>query len=245
MCSFGTLFGSLQCMNRMKSSRRPHHPPRTCPTSRSHATEGQLVEWAVAHYRATGRWPDPTSSVVVPEASDRTWLGISLGLQRLGTTREELVDLFAIHSHIDGTLLPPLTPERILDWVGEYLHRQGRLPTRVSGALSFAPGEDWMGIDRCLKHGLRGLSGNSSLRLLVVERRLLAGRSGRKSISLTVPMIRQWASAFKHRHSEWPTKKSGPIREAPGHSWLGVDRALYLGRYGLPVCGGLLSILET
>ena len=55
--------------------------------------------------------------------------------------------------------------------------------------------------------------------------------------ALTVPQILAWADAFRARTGRWPTRKSGPILEAPGENWYQVYRAVQIRRRGLP--GGL------
>jgi hypothetical protein len=42
-----------------------------------------------------------------------------------------------------------------------------------------------------------------------------------------------WADAHRHRTGNWPTRQSGPVREAPGETWAAVDAALRNGNRGL------------
>jgi hypothetical protein len=58
---------------------RPRKPPLTV---------AQILSWADAHQRRTGRWPRTTSGPV-PEAPGENWLGISAALRqaRRGLTR--------------------------------------------------------------------------------------------------------------------------------------------------------------
>src|SRR5437867_792554 len=59
---------------------------------------------------------------------------------------------------------------------------------------------------------------------------------------LTLRQILSWADAFHERAGEWPGRKAGPIREAPGEKWSNVDDALKLGLRGLPG-GSSLAVL--
>jgi hypothetical protein len=43
---------------------------------------------------------------------------------------------------------------------------------------------------------------------------------------LTQKLILGWADAHFERMGAWPVQRSGPIAEAPGETWLGVEMAL-------------------
>jgi hypothetical protein len=58
---------------------------------------------------------------------------------------------------------PPLTIRAILGWADAHFARTGRWPSRESGAVEDAPGENWAAIDTALSHGVRGLYGGDSL----------------------------------------------------------------------------------
>ena len=51
---------------------------------------------------------------------------------------------------------------------------------------------------------------------------------------LTVEQILAWADAYRARTGRWPTARSGPVPEAPGETWSGIDRGLRVGGRGLP-----------
>lgn len=70
----------------------------------------------------------------------------------------------------------------------------------------------------------------SSLRLFASADEQASGP--RADLSLT--HILSWADAYFVRRGQWPTCHAGPIPEAPGESWLGVEAALSLGRRGWP-----------
>jgi hypothetical protein len=55
--------------------------------------------------------------------------------------------------------------------------------------------------------------------------------------SLRVTHILTWADSFHARTGRWLHEKSGPVAEAPGETWAGVNAALRKGLRGLP--GGI------
>ncbi len=65
-----------------------------------------------------------------------------------------------------------------------------------------------------------------------VHRRNVAGKARRPAMSM--PEILRWADEYHDRHGKWPNANSGTIPEAPGESWLHIERALNQGHRGLP-----------
>jgi hypothetical protein len=51
---------------------------------------------------------------------------------------------------------------------------------------------------------------------------------------LTVRQVLAWARAHRRRTGAWPTRRSGPVAEAPGETWSAIDSALGGGHRGLP-----------
>jgi hypothetical protein len=51
---------------------------------------------------------------------------------------------------------------------------------------------------------------------------------------LTVEQTLEWADAHHARTRQWPTKRSGAVRDAPGETWVAIDAALRGGFRGLP-----------
>jgi hypothetical protein len=65
----------------------------------------------------------------------------------------------------------------------------------------------------------------------------------RRRQEVAVSQILRWADAY-HRHAgEWPTLKSGRIRESRGETWAAMDAALRKGLRGLPVGSSLARLL--
>src|SRR5262249_28755033 len=52
-----------------------------------------------------------------------------------------------------------------------------------------------------------------------------------------------WADAHHARTGGWPGGKGGPIAEAPGETWRGVEQALLAGLRGLPGGDTLARVL--
>ena len=50
---------------------------------------------------------------------------------------------------------------------------------------------------------------------------------------LTAKQIVVWADAHNNRTGAWPRCNSGPVRDAPGETWIGIDFALRKGIGGL------------
>jgi hypothetical protein len=70
------------------------------------------------------------------------------------------------------TRKPPLTLPMILEWIDAHKRRNGEWPHMRAGPfLDGYLGDNWRRIDNALKHGLRGLHGDTSLAKPLVEAR--------------------------------------------------------------------------
>src|SRR5262249_50694591 len=138
--------------------------------------------------------------------------------------------------------LPPLTAAQVLAWADAHQQRTGDWPTRDAGPVAGAPGETWMAVEVALSLGRRGLPGGSSL-----ARLLEAGRGARNRMTLpglTAGTILRWARAHRRRTGAWPNAEAGPVLDAPGETWMGVDVALKQGHRGLPGGSSLARLLR-
>jgi hypothetical protein len=61
---------------------------------------------------------------------------------------------------------------------------------------------------------------------------------------LSVEQVLAWADAHRQRAGHWPHAGSGPVADAPGETWAGIDRALCSGRRGLPGGEPLAGLLD-
>jgi hypothetical protein len=134
----------------------------------------QVLRWADAHHRRTGRWPTMDSGPI-PETANESWATVdyaawigSRGLPR-GFT---LARLLTVHRNVRNIgWLPRLTEAKILRWADRHRRRTGAWPDAHSGPITDAPGETWSRVNDALLVGRRGLSGGSSLLRLLAQRR--------------------------------------------------------------------------
>ena len=172
-------------------------------------TEEQILEWADAHHKHTGIWPNQYTGTV-HDAPDETWANINaalrIGLRTLpgGSSLPQLLtEERGVRNHL---ALLNLTNEQILSWADAYHERMGGWPSRDSGAIEEAPGENWSAVNAALHQGCRGFGGGSSLaKLLATERGV---RNINHLPSLTVNQILAWADAHHERTGEWPEAKT-------------------------------------
>jgi hypothetical protein len=126
---------------------------------------------------------------------------------------------------------PALYISQILAWVDAYRKKMGEWPNMYSGYIPGTLEDNWRRIDSALRIGLRSLPGGSSLARLLYEHR------GVRNLGclprLTIKQILGWADAYYEQHERWPTTESGPIDNAPGETWKGIDHALRLGMRSL------------
>lgn len=132
-----------------------HRPPFTVE---------QILQWADAYRRRTGRWPNKRSGEVAPGVED-TWNAVieSLRVGRRGLPGgDNLTNLLAKHR---GVKLP-LTEKQILGWAKAHRKRTGKWPTQRSGAVFESPADTWCGLNMVLRRGGRGLPGGGGVAML-------------------------------------------------------------------------------
>jgi hypothetical protein len=194
----------------------------------------QILVWVDDWHARTGRWPTGRSGAV-PGGGGLTWCVLDRALRKGrgglpgGST---LACLLADRRGVRNiAALPRLIVDEIFAWASAHHSRTGRWPGDDSGPILEMPGETWGGVAHALKYGGRGLSGGSTLN------RLIAKRVGTKNANgpppLSIGGILAWADAFHVRTGRWPNYGSGPIAEAPGETWRGVECALRKGHRGL------------
>jgi hypothetical protein len=141
-----------------------------------------------------------------------------------------------------GYRKPFLTVPQILGWADDYHRRLGGWPRSFSGRIRRTD-ETWLGIDAALRHGTRGLSGDTSLANLLFENR------GVRNIKNLPPVnecqILTWARAHFQRTGAWPSLHRGPISGVPGETWFTIDFALRRGTRGLPGGSTLADLLAA
>jgi hypothetical protein len=218
--------------------RNPYQLPRL--------NRQQILAWADGHQKRTGAWPT-AQSVPVTGAPGETWRALDSAL-RVGLRGLpgglSLARLLAEERGVRNLqALPRLTPGQVLAWADAHYRRTGEWPSHVPFPVEDSSGETWAGLDTALRHGRRGLPGGSSLaRLLAQERGV---RNPKELPRLTVRQIRTWARAHRRRTGDWPTRRSGPVAEAPGETWSAIDHALGQGYRGLPAGLSLSRLLAA
>jgi hypothetical protein len=208
-------------------------------------TEARVLKWADAHRGRTGSWPNSRSGPIA-DAPGETWQAVDHALrkkQRGLTAGISLVQLLVRERGVrTRQYATALTETQILAWARAHRQRTGAWPNFRSGPIPEAPGETWRAVDMALRGGYRNLAGGSSLARLLAERR---GVRNRTSLPILRPkQIVAWAKAHHQRTRTWPHSESGPIADAPGETWKGVDMALRGGYRGLPGGSSLRRLLH-
>ncbi|MEX0714654.1 MAG: hypothetical protein WD278_20115, partial [Pirellulales bacterium] len=130
----------------------------------------QILAWADAHSKRTGRWPIKSSGAI-PGTGGETWRGIDFALRqgkRGLPGGSSLPRLLAERRCVPNRLaMGPLSIEQILAWADAYFERSGRWPNTTSGPVAELPGVTWNAIHKRLVKGRLGLPGGSSLRRLL------------------------------------------------------------------------------
>jgi hypothetical protein len=227
----GSSLGRLLAMERLAEVRSP-------------LCEEQILAWADAHYRRTGRWPR-SEPVAILEAPHETWSGISLSLYcgRRGLPGGSSLPrlLMARRQVRSRGHAPPLEIHQILEWADAFRARTKRWPTPRSGPICEAPGESWHSVSNALQKGQRGLPGGSTIARLLVEQGRM--RHAWHASPLTIEQILQWADAFHAQTGEWPKSTSGSVPGEPRQQWSSIEQALRIGHRGLPGGSSLFRLL--
>ena len=138
---------------------------------------------------------------------------------------------------------PPLSVPQILAWADAFFERKRRWPFVLDGRIREAAEETWQSVDNALRAGYRGLTSGSSLRRLLSEHR---GARNRKALPPhSIARILAWADAYQARTGRWPNQNAGPVAEAPGETWQGIDNALHSGIRGLPGGSSLVRLFSS
>jgi hypothetical protein len=212
--------------------------------SLAHLSRKQILSWAKAHFRRTGKWPT-TASGPIAEAPDETWAAVDAALNQGGRGLKggsSLARLLAQYrlkpNHLD---LPPLSKKKILAWVDAHHQRTGQWPNTNSGPVVDAPGERWDVVDNALRQGHRGQPSGSSLLQLLAKKPGV--RNPLHLPDLTKEKVLIWVESHFEWTGSWPKYNSGPIVDAAGESWAGVDSAFRHGKRGLPGKSPLAKLL--
>lgn len=210
-------------------------------------TADAILAWADAFHAAAGRWPTRHDRRVGLTGTGETWSGLDAclkgrhrGLNAGSSLALLLRDRRGRRHH---SYPPTLTVTRILEWADAYRNRTGDWPGQADGPIPDAPGESWAAIEFALREGIRGLPGGSSVaQLLAAERGV---RNHLALPALTPATVLDWADAHHTRTGDWPGQATGPVIDAPGETWAGIDAALRVGVRGLPGGSSLARLLAA
>lgn len=208
-------------------------------------TTQTILKWADSHRQRTGMWPTIESGAVQSTPGE-TWRAIEKALRngtrglRGGSSLARL--LYRSRGvPIKHRRQPPLSIEQILAWADAFHERTRKWPNVKAGAIPEARGETWGTVQIALNQGKRGLSGGSSLAMLLAKHRGV--RNVQDLQTLTIKQILAWADAHFQRHGVWPAKNGGPIDDTLGDTWAAVNMALSHGGRGLPGGSSLAQLL--
>jgi hypothetical protein len=204
-----------------------------------------ILLWADAEHIRSNTWPTQSTGPVA-DAPGETWTKVNDALASGGRGLpgdSSLAKLLAQERGVRNRKgLPSLTHEIILAWADADYKRTGEWPERDSGPIEDAPGETWANVNAALHAGFRGLAGGSSLARLLDEHRGV--RNSQQLPALSDAQILAWADAHYERNGNWPRVLDGPIEDAPGETWSGVQNALRAGLRGLPGSSSLAALLS-
>jgi superfamily II DNA or RNA helicase len=211
-------------------------------TSKPNLSIEQILMWADAHRKATGKWPSMQLGKITD--TEESWAAINAalreGLRGLpgGSSLARLLESYrgARNKHN----LPELSIPQILSWADKHKEINGKWPFRGAGFI-LETGENWSGIDSALKAGLRGLQGGSSLARLLEDYRGIRNRGNLPDLSIS--QILKWADSHFDETGEWPGSKSGAVAKTE-ETWSGIDAALRSGNRGFPGESSLTLVLK-
>jgi hypothetical protein len=205
----------------------------------------QILVWVDAYFARFHKWP-LCNGGRIPGSLGETWTKVDRAL-RIGYRglpgKSSLAQLLEEQRGVRNRMAPPpLTEEQILVWADWHFRTTGGWPSQHSGPIAGEPGETWKGINHALRLGYRGLPGGSSLALLLQAKRGV--RNHMHLLPLLTAEIVSWARSYWRREGRLPTLTSGPIADAPGETWRGVQMALVVGLRGLPGGDSLHRLLQ-
>lgn len=138
-----------------------------------------------------------------------------------------------------------LTNEFIIERAKEFFESNGRPPKVRSGpVINGHEGDTWAGYDICLRDGLRGLPGGTSLAKLLTQQCGFVYRLNRPI--LTEDYILEMAELHKSRTGKWPTQRSGSVFGGhSGDNWALYETLLRKGGRGLPGGNSLARLISS
>jgi hypothetical protein len=220
------------------------------PANKSDISHQFIVDRAREHMHIHHRWPSAHSGIVCGGNPGDTWLAydtcLTRGLRGLpgGSSLAKLLSESEI-GYINRKGKPKLTVDFIQDRVRDHLIKNGTLPRSSSGPVAGGyPGDTWLGYERALINGNRGLPGGSSLSR-VMEQSGVGYVNRLNKPDLTESFIISRAIEHTRSTGRLPTRKSGDVLGGHGgDTWMAYEQALDKGARGLPGGSSLAKLLK-
>jgi len=203
----------------------------------------QILAWADAYFKRTGRWPTSKSGRI-HAAKTETWTAIDQALRyaRRGLNgSDSLAKLLARERgrlNIFGH--QQLTVSKVLKWADAHHQRTGQWPVSKGGPIPEAPGESWSSVIKSLRRGSRGV-GPTTLATLLAEHR--GARIPGHLPDLSEEQILTWVLEHLTRTGQWPDYYDGDIPGSDRETWSGINASLRNGGRGLPGSSSLAQFL--
>jgi len=148
---------------------------RGCRHRFDELTPYRILRWADAHRARTGKWPSCCSGPV-NGAPGESWSAIDRVLRRGGrglSGGSSLICLLMEARQAEHRLHPTrLSASQVLAWADEYYRRNCRWPGPIPEPVLTGSPVTWRVVHDCLRRGLRGLPGGTTLaRFLAKHRR--------------------------------------------------------------------------
>jgi hypothetical protein len=117
-------------------------------------SQGQIVAWARAHRRRTGRWPTEDAGPIAGTRGE-VWNNVAAALVqgiRGSPGGDTLARLLELHLGVPNPAnRPGLSEQQILAWADAFHARTGRWPHADPAPIENAPGETWGAVDDALR----------------------------------------------------------------------------------------------
>ncbi len=209
-------------------------------------TVEQILAWADAHRSRTGEWPI-ASSGRIPNSDGDTWYSVQGALNKGCRGLPEGMTLAQVLNEHRDVPNPKraanLSIKLILLWADAHHRRTGEWPQQSSGPIhGVTDPRDWLGVERALVTGCRGLRGGATLAKLLDKHRDVRNKGDLPA--LTVQQILKWADSHHKHTGRWPRMHTGAIPGVPGETWQKIDSCLHRGARGLRGGTSLAFFLE-
>ena len=210
-------------------------------------TEDQIWEAAQNWEKLTGAWPSRRTKGYIPELLGVTWGAVNDALRHgcRGLLKESSLPQFLASRGVSNRCSKEdFTEDQIWKSAESWYDRTGYWPSdRTKGAIPELPDDTWNSVNQALRHGFRGLPGESSLSQFLSYRGVV-NRSSR--LNLTENQVWEAAQAWYGRTGTWPSQHiKEEVPDLSGCTWNAINHALVKGFRGLPRGSSLSQFLTS